>query len=153
MTKAKQQLHAKGFELRVEERGLVISLPQAVLYAPGHDEVADAAAPMVSGIAEVLGGIPNKVVLIGHADARPIHSLRFRNNWELSAARSLRLLELLTERYGIAGERLSTAGQGAFSPRSSNDTEGGRAANRRVEILIVSQENPQPAYQRRPVSE
>jgi chemotaxis protein MotB len=148
LMRAKQELLARGLELRVEERGLVISLPQAVLYPPGHDEVAEGALPVVAGIAEVLNAVPNKVVLIGHADASPIHSRRFRNNWELSAARSLRLLELLTERYGIPEERLSTAGHGEYSPRSSNDTKDGRAANRRVEILIVNQEHAQSAYQK-----
>lgn len=142
LAKARQRLLEKGLELRLDRRGLVISLPQAVLYEPGKDQVSPGAQPVVSGVAEALRDLPNKVILIGHADSSPIHTGRFRNNWELSAARSLRLLELLTGRYGIPEDRLSTAGQGSFSPRTSNDTKDGRAANRRVEIMILNDEPP-----------
>ena len=88
-------------------------------------------------IAEVLSGIPNNVALVGHADSIPIHNSRFQNNWELSAARSLSLLTLLINQYGIPESRLSLQSYGSNTPRSSNDTEAGRAENRRVEILIL----------------
>jgi chemotaxis protein MotB len=135
---AKQRLDRQGVELKLEQRGLVISLPQAVLFPSGQDAIDTRALPMVSEIADVLRDIPNKIMLVGHADATPIHSQRFRSNWELSADRSLRLLELLTVHYGIPEERLSVASQGSYSPKGSNDTEDGRAANRRVEIVILA---------------
>jgi len=124
-------------DLNMEKRGLVISLPQTILFRPGRDQVDVAALPIVESIARVLQNIPNKISLIGHTDPLPIHNRRFRNNWELAAARGLRLLDLLTARYGIADSRLSTTSYGSTSPRSSNDTADGRANNRRVEILIL----------------
>ena len=135
---AKRRLEKDGMEPKLEQRGLVISLPQAVLFASAQDAVNSTALPMVSGIADVLRDIPNKVTLVGHADAAPIHSRRFHSNWELSAARGLRLLELLTASYGIPEERLSVASQGSYNPKGPNDTEDGRAANRRVEIVILA---------------
>ena len=87
--------------------------------------------------ADVLGKIPNNVSLVGHADAVPIHNRRFANNWELAAARGLRLLELLSSRYGIEESRLSVESFGSYDPKSSNDTPDGRASNRRVEIVIL----------------
>ena len=135
---AKQRLDRQGVELKQEQRGLVISIPQAVLFASGQGAINPKALPMVAQIADVLRDIPNKVILVGHADATPIHSQRFRSNWELSADRSLRLLELLTQQYGIAEERLSVASQGSYSPKGRNDTQDGRAANRRVEIVILA---------------
>ncbi len=66
-----------------------------------------------------------------------MHNRRFKSNWELSSARSLTLLELLTTEYGIYESRLSIQSYGSTSPRESDDTEPGRAANRRVEILIL----------------
>jgi chemotaxis protein MotB len=74
---------------------------------------------------------------VGHADAVPIHSRRFKNNWELAAARSLRLLELLAHEGGIGEERLSVASYSSFDPKDTNDTADGRASNRRVEIVIL----------------
>jgi chemotaxis protein MotB len=139
LIQAERQLQQHGFELQLEKRGLIISLPQTILFSSGEDRVTPAAFPMLSQIAEVLSGIPNKVALVGHADSIPIHNGRFQNNWELSAARSLSLLTLLVNQYGIPESRLSLQSDGSNSPKSSNDTEAGRAENRRVEILILDE--------------
>ena len=138
-----RKLEQQGLDLRREPPGLVISLPQAVLFASGDDTIRPLAFPMVSQIAAVLRDIKNKVTLVGHADAIPIHNQRFKNNWQLSAARSLSLLAMLATQYGIEESRLSIQSYGSYSPRTSNDTEDGRAENRRVEILILDE----PAYE------
>ena len=130
-------LEAKGVKLKVEARGIVISLEQKILFDSGDDRVSDDAMPVVSDIADVLRGVPNRVNLIGHADSRPVHSKRFRDNWELSVARSLRLRELLSEEFGIDESRLSVASYGSTEPVASEETVEGRASNRRVEIVIV----------------
>ena len=139
LLRAQRILQRQGLNLRLEPRGLVISLPQAILFPSGQDRVSPAALPMVGQIADVLREIPSKVSLVGHADAVPIHNRHFKSNWELSAARSLKLLELLHRRYGIPESRLSIAGYGSYSPRNLNDTESGRAGNRRVEIIILDE--------------
>lgn len=136
LLRAQQRLQLEGLNPKLEPRGLVISLPQAILFASGEDQISPAALPIVSRIAEVLRETPGKVSLAGHADAVPVHNRRFKNNWELSAARGLRLMELLSERYGIPESRLSVSSFGSYSPRNPNDTEDGRASNRRVEIVI-----------------
>ncbi|MGD0616227.1 MAG: flagellar motor protein MotB [Bryobacteraceae bacterium] len=136
---AKTVLESRGIRPSLEARGLVISLPQAILYPSGEDQVSPEALPLIGEIAAVLRNLPNKVTLVGHADPVPIHNGRFRNNWELSAARSLRLLELLTSRYEIAESRLAVSSLGSYSPRSSNSTAEGRAENRCVEIVILNE--------------
>jgi chemotaxis protein MotB len=137
-----EKLEHYGLDWHAEASGLVISLPQAVLFPQGKAEVNATALPMVGHIADVLKDIPNKINLAGHADPVPIHNRRFKNNWELAAARSLALLNLLTTRYGIAETRFSIASYGSNEPRNSNETPDGRASNRRVEILILD-ETPQ----------
>jgi chemotaxis protein MotB len=139
---AQRKLTEGGLDPKLEARGLVISLPQAILFPSGEDQVGKDALPIVSQIADVLRGIPNQVSLIGHADSVPIHNQRFRNNWELSAARGLKLLELLSDRYGIPESRLSVASDGSYRPKESNDTQDGRAGNRRVEIIILDEQPP-----------
>lgn len=138
LREAEQRLQAQNVDAHLEPRGLVTSLPQAVLFASGDDRVKPEALPSIAKIAGVITETNNKVALVGHADTTPIHNRRFRDNWELSAARSLKLLELLTTEYGIAESRLSIQSEGANHPRDSNGTETGRAANRRVEILILN---------------
>jgi chemotaxis protein MotB len=136
---ADQQLRQQGLDSRLEKRGLVITLPQAILFPSGEDHIVPSAFPMLSEIASVLATVPNKVALVGHADSVPIHNKRFQNNWELSAARSLSLLQILRTRYGIAESRLSVQSYGSYNPKDSNETEAGRAENRRVEILLLDE--------------
>ena len=137
LEQARLKLAQHGLDLRLEKRGLVISLPQAVLFPPGDDQISASAFPVVSQIADVLNSVPNKVALVGHADSVPIHNKHFRDNWALSSARSLSLLELLTGKYGVDEARLSLQSFGSYHPKDSNDTDAGRAENRRVEILIL----------------
>lgn len=139
LMEADQKLRERGLDSRLEKRGLVISLPQAILFPSGEDHIVPSAFPLLSEIAEVIGSVPNKVALVGHADSVPIHNKHFQNNWELSAARSLSLLGLLTKRYGIPESRLFVESYGSYNPKSSNDTESGRAENRRVEILLLDE--------------
>jgi chemotaxis protein MotB len=139
LLETKAVLESRGIRPTLEARGLVISLPQAILYPSGEDRISPDALPLIGEIAGALRNLPNKVTLVGHADPVPIHNGRFGNNWELSAARSLRLLEVLTSRYGIPESRLAISSYGSYSPRSPNDTAEGRAANRRVEIVILNE--------------
>jgi chemotaxis protein MotB len=138
LAELEERLSKQSLEVKLEDRGLTITLPQAILFSPGDDKVHMSALPTIRTIAEAIRGIPNKVNLAGHADAIPIHNSRFHNNWELAAARSLRLMELLTSRYGIDDSRLSISSYGASEPAHSNETREGRAENRRVEILIYN---------------
>jgi chemotaxis protein MotB len=133
----RQELEKSHLDVQLDSRGVVVSLPQALLFAPGEDRINADALPAVSVIGDVLSRIPNNVSLVGHTDAVPIHNRRFANNWELAAGRGLRLLELLSSRYGIAESRLSVASFGSYDPKGSNDTPDGRASNRRVEIIIL----------------
>jgi chemotaxis protein MotB len=137
MAAIEQELEQKDLDVKLDSRGVVVSLPQALLFSPGEDRINADALATVSAIADVLSKIPNNVNLVGHADSVPIHNRRFRDNWELAAARGLRLLELLSTQYGIAESRLSVESDGSRGPRSTNDTADGRASNRRVEIVIL----------------
>ncbi|HMD50636.1 MAG TPA: OmpA family protein [Bryobacteraceae bacterium] len=138
LVRTADQLKQRGLDLKFEIRGLVISLPQEVLFASGDDRINPSARPMIAEIAEALRESDNNVELAGHADSVPIHNRRFKNNWELSAARGLSLLRVLTSDYGIEESRLTLASYGAYRPKGSNDTIDGRAENRRVEILILN---------------
>jgi chemotaxis protein MotB len=142
LREVQKRLEQQGLDLRLEPRGLVISLPQTVLFASGDEHISQEALPMIGKIAEVLVDIPNRVSLIGHADSVPIHNRRFKNNWELSAARGLQLLEVLSVDDNIPESRLSVASDGSNRPKEPNDTPDGRASNRRVEIVILEDSAP-----------
>jgi chemotaxis protein MotB len=146
LIQAQKLLREQGLAAELEAHGLVVSLPQAVLFAPGEDTVSPQALPSIAQIAAVLCDISNDVQLVGHADTVPIHNRRFHSNWDLSMARSQKILELLSVRYGISESRLSIASYGPYRPAAPNDTLDGRASNRRVEIVILDEsrvEGPQ----------
>jgi chemotaxis protein MotB len=86
----------------------------------------------------VIISIPNKVRLEGHTDNVPIHTARYRSNWELSSARSVTMLEILTTRFQVPEGRLSVGGYAETIPIAPNDNDEGRAQNRRVDVVILN---------------
>jgi chemotaxis protein MotB len=134
-----KEIHAGEIELHLEPRGLVVSLRQAAFFPSGEDVVNSAAYPSFDKIAQVVRELPNPMRLEGHTDSVPIHNPRFRSNWELSAARSIAVLELLATRYGVPRGRMAIAGYADTVPVASNDDEEGRRHNRRVDLVILNQ--------------
>ena len=138
LLQARNLLEATHLDVRSAPDGIVISLPQAILFSSGADQINPDGLPVLADVAAVLRDIPNRIRLVGHADAVPIHNRQFKSNWDLSMARTLRVMELLSQRYGVPEERFSIASFGPYRPAGSNDTPDGRALNRRVEILILA---------------
>jgi len=127
-------------EVHLEPRGLVISLRQQSFFPSGEDTLDTTAFDSLQKIATTIRDLPNSVRLEGHTDSVPIHTARFRSNWELSAARSIAMLEALATRYEIPRERFAIAGYADTMPRESNDTPEGRSHNRRVDVVILNQQ-------------
>jgi chemotaxis protein MotB len=118
----------------------VVSFRQAALFPSGEDVIAKQAYPGLESVANAIRKLSNPVRMEGHTDSRPIRTARFRSNWELSAARSIALLNLFGDRFGVGRDRMSIAGYADNAPVASNDTEEGRAMNRRVDIVILNQQ-------------
>ncbi len=135
----KKEIADKRVQITMQPRGLAISFQQAAVFPSGEDTVSPAAYGALDRIAAALMKIPNPVRLEGHTDSVPIHSSRFRSNWELSAARSIALLDMFATRFNVPRERMSISGYADTAPVESNETEEGRARNRRVEIVILNQ--------------
>jgi chemotaxis protein MotB len=127
-------------EMHLEPRGLVISLRQATFFPSGEDAIEPTTYDSLDKIGKMLGELPNGVRLEGHTDSIPIHTARFRSNWELSAARSIAMLAMLSSRYKIPVDRLAIAGCAETVPVDSNETEEGRAHNRRVDLVILNRQ-------------
>jgi chemotaxis protein MotB len=143
------ELKSGKVQVRLEPRGLVVTLQEAAFFASGDDKVAPGSVPTLSKIAEVVRGVPNPLRLEGYTDSIPIHTSRFRSNWELSAARAIAMLELLRQQFGIPPSRMTVAGYAENAPADDNSTPEGRARNRRVDLVLLSAEGlkgePQPA--------
>jgi chemotaxis protein MotB len=134
-----EEIDAGRIAIHLEPRGLVISLRQAAFFPSGGDTIAAAGFDSLEKISRTIRDLPNAVRFEGHTDSAPIHTRRFRSNWELSSARSIAMLRLFEDRYGIPGAQLAVAGYAETKPVDSNDSPAGRAHNRRVDIVILSQ--------------
>lgn len=133
-----KEIKSGKIQISMGPRGLTVSFTQAALFPSGEDEIAKDTYPSIQKIAAAIQQLPNPVRMEGHTDAIPIHNSRFRSNWELSAARSIALLELLTS-FGVSHDRLSIAGYADTAPLEGNETEQGRQKNRRVDIVILNE--------------
>lgn len=142
------EIQTGKLQVSLESRGLVISLKEAAFFPTGDATVAKDAYNTIGKLAETIVGLPNPVRLEGHTDSVPIHNDRFASNWELSAARSIAMLRLFTERFRVPTGRLAVVGFAETIAVDSNETPDGRARNRRVDVTILTSEGavrePQP---------
>jgi chemotaxis protein MotB len=133
------EIKAGKVEVRLDARGLVVSLRQAAFFPSGGDEIALSGMPSIEKIAKIVQELPNPVRLEGHTDSIPIHTQRFPSNWELSTARSIAMLQVFTGKYRIPDDRFAVAGYAETKPIDTNESDEGRMHNRRVDIVILNQ--------------
>lgn len=133
------ELAKDDLQVAMMPQGIVISLTDGVYFTSGSDQIEPGAIESIGRIAAVIRDLPNTVRLEGHSDSVPIHNRRFRDNWSLSAARGVAVLTLLESRFGIPANRLAIAGYAENQPISENESAQGRARNRRVDIVILSE--------------
>ncbi len=123
--------------ITASSRGVVITLPNSLLFDSGSARLKPESEEVLTKIAEKLKEIPAKILIEGHTDNVPIVSSSiYKSNWELSAARAASVLHFMLEK-GLSPDRFTIAGYGEYRPVESNETPEGRAKNRRVEIVIV----------------
>jgi len=121
--------------IRANELWLEIELNSALLFPSGGAEPLPNASSVLDKVASVLAAYPNPVRVEGFADDRPIATVKFPSNWELSAARAARVVRILMKD-GIEPKRLAAVGYGEFQPLADNQSPLGRSRNRRVVLLI-----------------
>src|ERR1700692_4903695 len=131
-----QEIKAGKVEVNLEPRGLVVSLKQTAFFPSGTDAIDPSTYPILEKVAAALNAVSNPLRIEGHTDSVPIHTARFRSNWELSAARSISMMEVMAIRFQVDRQRVAIVGFADTAPQTSNDTAEGRARNRRVDIVI-----------------
>jgi len=128
-----------------ETEGLVVSLREFGFFDSGSATIKPESLAALDRISSILAIRTYKLRIEGHTDNIPIHTVKMESNWELSTARATELVRMLIVRDRFAPERLSAAGYAEFHPIASNQTERGRAQNRRVDIVILSSPEAQKA--------
>jgi chemotaxis protein MotB len=134
----KEEIRTGKVALHVEPRGLVVSLRQGAFFPSGGDTITPDSFLSLDKLAATIKKVDGDIQLEGHTDSIPIHNDRFKSNWELSAARSIAVLELFCNRNELPRKRFGISGYAETQPADSNDTDTGRAHNRRVDVVILN---------------
>ncbi len=126
------------FETQMTSEGLLITIRDSVLFAPGSAEVSANYLNIAKELSQILAFDPARnVIITGHTDNIPINSPTFGSNWELSVMRAVNFLKVIVDANAtLEPKYFSVRGFGEYIPIASNDTAEGRSKNRRVEVLV-----------------
>lgn len=132
-----RKLVGDDVEVLVDKGRVSFRVSNEILFPSGQATLTEQGGAVLSRLAEVISASPHDVAVEGHTDDVPIQTLRFPSNWELSTARATSVVRSLMAA-GVAPTRLRAAGYAETRPLQSNQTAEGRAANRRVELILES---------------
>lgn len=129
----------KSDELSVEIKNgkVYVSMSDKLLFKSGSAAIEAKGLDAIRVLSDVLNKNTDIDILVeGHTDNVPIKTALYRDNWDLSVARAISIVHILTDQYKIPPVRLTASGRGEYAPRSSNSTAEGRTLNRRTEIIL-----------------
>lgn len=129
-------LEIEGVSVTEGDSGITLRIDNNLLFASGQASLTSRGRTVLQGLMESLQTFDGRISVEGHTDNMPISTKRFPSNWELSTGRALSVLRYLAQA-GLPESRLRAIGYADTQPLESNDTSGGRAANRRVELLLT----------------
>lgn len=130
----------QGVSVKGEPRGVVVTFADELLFASGSAELRPEAFSILEKIAVALPATAGHITIEGHTDNVPVAGGAHSSNWELSTSRAASLLHFLLARK-LDPDKFTIAGYAEFRPIAGNDTEEGRARNRRVEMIIGTKAN------------
>lgn len=118
--------------------GVAIQLRDNILFETSKSDLRSESKEILDSISALISSMNNNIVVEGHTDNRPINTAEFPSNWELSVDRAINVVRYFVENGKIDPSRLSATGYGEFQPIVDNDTEENMEKNRRVNILIMT---------------
>lgn len=131
-TQLKQEVVANATVMSNDLTSNGHAVVNGILFDSGKAEVKPESSAALQEVAKLLQQAPKlKVYVVGHTD----NTGALAANTDLSAKRAAAVVDVLTKQYSVAGDRLQAYGAGPYAPVASNDSEDGRALNRRVELV------------------
>lgn len=131
-----KRYYEPGVSIIRDRRGVVIRLPNAILFDQGEILLSENAYPVLDKIASVLNNTKLQIFIEGHTDSMPISTGKYASNWELSVDRAICITEYFIKKHDMLPEKIGVGGYGATVPLVPNSTADNRAKNRRVEIIL-----------------
>lgn len=136
----KKQISEGSLGVEVTTSRIRLTFTAPILFDSGSATLKSTAAEVLAPVALSLLKMQNQIVVEGHTDAVRIVGKKFASNRELSLMRAFSVIDYLIKR-GVVPSRITAFGYGEFRPAAPNDTEENRVKNRRIEIIIMRQED------------
>jgi chemotaxis protein MotB len=124
----------------ITQRGLVVSLKEAGFFDSGSATLKQSSHALLNDVVESLTSYSNAIRVEGHTDNVPISSQAFPSNWELSTSRATHVVQYLIKQDDFDPANVSAAGYGEYRPVADNDSDEGRMKNRRVDLVLLSEQ-------------
>lgn len=139
ISKALTNFEGKGLTVEQRDGKVYVSMENKLLFQSGSWAVGANGKLAVKQLGSVLAQNPEIAILIeGHTDNDPYNGTgQLSGNWDLSTKRATAIVEILKENSAINPENLTAAGRGEYAPIASNDTNEGKAKNRRIEVILT----------------
>jgi len=139
VSNALTNFEGKGLSVEQRDGKVYVSMENKLLFDSGSWAVNSEGRKAVQQLGTVLAQNPDIAVLIeGHTDNVPYGgSGQLKDNWDLSTKRATSIVQILRENTNIDPKSLTAAGKGEFAPVASNDSEAGKAKNRRIEVILT----------------
>jgi chemotaxis protein MotB len=130
----------QDINIKVEKGVVYIDISDKLLFKSGSWTVTEGAKTVLGKVATVLKAQPDIEFMVeGHTDNKQFVRPNLQDNWDLSVKRATSVVRILQKQYGLDPAHITAAGRGEYVPVAGNDTEEGRAANRRTRIVILPQ--------------
>lgn len=130
----------EDINIKVDKGVVFIDISDKLLFKSGSYDVTDRAKEVLGKVALVLKNHPDIEFMVeGHTDNVPYAKGVMVDNWDLSTKRATTVVRLLQKQYGLDPAKMSAAGRSEYHPVAPNDTNEGKAANRRTRIVILPQ--------------
>ena len=125
----------------INQRGLVVSLKEAGFFDSGSATLKQSSYTLLNDVVGSLTSYSNGIRVEGHTDNVPISSHAFPSNWELSTTRATNVVQYLTKQEDFDPSNVSATGYGEYRPIADNSSEEGRRKNRRVDLVLLSEQS------------
>jgi chemotaxis protein MotB len=139
-------ISAGKLKVKVVEGKIVVVMASDVLFSSGSAALSKDGKAEISEVSQLLASLPKRKFQVeGHTDNVPISTAQYPSNWELAAGRAITVVKTMVE-VGMPLSRVSAASFADAEPAASNGTAEGRAANRRIEIILVPDLSTLPGF-------
>jgi len=147
LEKFKTLIDAGKLKVRIKEGRMVVELATDILFSSGSASLSKEGTAAIAEVADLLKSIEGRKFQVeGHTDNVPMVKGAYKSNWELASARALTVLHAMIDA-GLPAERISAASFGDARPAKANDTPENKAANRRIEIVVVPDLSSLPGFE------